>query len=167
MAQLFVTRRPYSVVKDRCSLRRILPPSRTANLLYRGVAAFTADQLRIAPGGDSRDRTGNLRLAKPALSQLSYIPGSLVGLSGLEPLTSRLSGARSNHLSYRPPRLDSFTRRLTRLASERTAWGWARIRPSDRAPSQGALPEKRNSVRVRGDTWRRPWGLDLRYSSRT
>ncbi len=26
----------------------------------------------------------------------------MVGLSGLEPLTSRLSGARSNHLSYRP-----------------------------------------------------------------
>ena len=25
-------------------------------------------------GGDNRDRTGNLRLAKPALSQLSYIP---------------------------------------------------------------------------------------------
>jgi hypothetical protein len=25
-----------------------------------------------------------------------------VGLSGLEPLTSRLSGVRSNHLSYRP-----------------------------------------------------------------
>ena len=47
----------------------------TANLSYRGVAAFSADQLRIAPGGDSRDRTGNLRLAKPALSQLSYIPG--------------------------------------------------------------------------------------------
>ena len=27
---------------------------------------------------------------------------SLVGLDGLEPSTSRLSGARSNHLSYRP-----------------------------------------------------------------
>ena len=26
----------------------------------------------------------------------------LVGLDGLEPSTSRLSGARSNHLSYRP-----------------------------------------------------------------
>ncbi len=25
-------------------------------------------------GGDDRDRTGNLGLAKPALSQLSYIP---------------------------------------------------------------------------------------------
>ena len=29
-----------------------------------------------------------------------------MGLSGLEPLTSRLSGARSNHLSYRPTILD-------------------------------------------------------------
>jgi hypothetical protein len=27
---------------------------------------------------------------------------ALVGLSGVEPLTSRLSGVRSNHLSYRP-----------------------------------------------------------------
>jgi hypothetical protein len=26
-------------------------------------------------GGDDRDRTGDLRLAKPALSQLSYVPG--------------------------------------------------------------------------------------------
>ena len=26
-------------------------------------------------GGDDRDRTDDLRLAKPALSQLSYIPG--------------------------------------------------------------------------------------------
>ena len=28
--------------------------------------------------------------------------GKLVGLGGLEPPTSRLSGGRSNHLSYRP-----------------------------------------------------------------
>src|SRR4051812_26584398 len=30
---------------------------------------------RGAGGGDDRDRTGDLRLAKPALSQLSYVPG--------------------------------------------------------------------------------------------
>jgi hypothetical protein len=28
---------------------------------------------------------------------------NMVGLGGLEPPTSRLSGVRSNHLSYRPP----------------------------------------------------------------
>jgi hypothetical protein len=63
-------------------------------------------------GGDNRDRTGNLRLAKPALSQLSYIPKpvtacrscSVVGLGRVELPTSRLSGVRSNHLSYRPLR---------------------------------------------------------------
>ncbi len=68
--------------------------------------------------GANRDRTDNLRLARAALSQLSYSPLLLnkglpvnitltntpfsVGLSGVEPLTSRLSGVRSNHLSYRP-----------------------------------------------------------------
>ena len=64
-------------------------------------------------GGDDRDRTDGLRLAKPALSQLSYIPGTfadrrlrlirgMVGLSRIELPTSRLSGVRSNQLSYRP-----------------------------------------------------------------
>ena len=31
--------------------------------------------LGAAQNGDDRDRTCNLRLAKPALSQLSYVPG--------------------------------------------------------------------------------------------
>jgi len=79
-------------------------------------------------GGARRDRTDDLLLAKQALSQLSYGPSpepvgesprvracgaagaadppgprpAVVGRGGLEPPTSRLSGVRSNHLSYRP-----------------------------------------------------------------
>ena len=59
-------------------------------------------------GGADRDRTDDLRLAKPALSQLSYSPdasrgvGRMVGQGRVELPTSRLSGVRSNHLSYWP-----------------------------------------------------------------
>lgn len=71
-------------------------------------------------GGGDRIRTDDLLRAKQTLSQLSYAPPWLfaspshaqpsnrphhlkvVGLSGFEPLTSRLSGGRSNQLSYRP-----------------------------------------------------------------
>ena len=72
----------------------------------------------IQDGGAMRDRTADLLRARQALSQLSYSPikvsilyqslEKLVGLSGLEPPTSRLSGERSNHLSYRPS-IVSFT----------------------------------------------------------
>ena len=59
-------------------------------------------------GGDDRSRTGDPRLAKPMLYQLSYIPNKdlcqyqMVGLTRVELVTSRLSGVRSNQLSYRP-----------------------------------------------------------------
>ena len=61
--------------------------------------------------GADRDRTDDIRLAKAALSQLSYSPGNLassstirrwVGQGRVELPTSRLSGVRSNHLSYWP-----------------------------------------------------------------
>ena len=57
-------------------------------------------------GGARRDRTDDILLAKQALSQLSYGPvletKLMVGPGRLELPTSRLSGVRSNHLSYGP-----------------------------------------------------------------
>ena len=117
---------------------------RMAPALLRQVAS--EGNLRIASqakvGGVDRDRTDDLKLAKLALSQLSYDPvlesrlavsserwsanrssrtfrppspnwlrrgnlrtlreRRLVGPGGVEPPTSRLSGVRSNHLSYEP-----------------------------------------------------------------
>ena len=70
--------------------------------------------------GDGEIRTLDPLLARQVLSQLSYTPTDAglpffkaipifylmdicpVGLSGLEPPTSRLSGVRSNRLSYKP-----------------------------------------------------------------
>ncbi len=71
--------------------------------------------------GDDRGRTGNLRLAKPALSRLSYVPETTsvsrwsmlarydsrtasheMGPGRFELPTSPLSGVRSNQLSYEP-----------------------------------------------------------------
>ena len=67
--------------------------------------------------GGEGTRTPDLRLAKPALCQTELRPrpifqipnsnangsiGWLMGLSRFELLTSRLSGVRSNQLSYRP-----------------------------------------------------------------
>lgn len=67
-------------------------------------------------GGDEETRTPDFLLAKEALYQLSYVPllyrrrlgfrpfgrqprFAAVGVSGLEPETSALSGQCSNHLS--------------------------------------------------------------------
>ena len=68
--------------------------------------------------GDKEIRTPDPLLARQVLSQLSYTPiwilfnsiglaFKLMGLSGLEPPTSRLSGVRSNQLSYKPMNLAS------------------------------------------------------------
>ena len=62
-------------------------------------------------GGGGRNRTDDPLRARQVLSQLSYAPRvtlMLVGLDRLELSTSRLSGVRSNHLSYRPPQTAAF-----------------------------------------------------------
>ena len=59
-----------------------------------------------------------------------YFVLCLVGLDGLEPSTSRLSGARSNHLSYRP------------------WWRWWDSNPWPPACRAGALPAELHPQRV-------------------
>ena len=95
-------------------------------LLYKLFSCQCAGQKLSPPRnlcGAERVRTDDLRLAKPALSQLSYSPSrsrsqrappssplalnprscrDLVGQGRLELPTLRLSGVRSNHLSYWP-----------------------------------------------------------------
>ena len=78
--------------------------------MKRAFALFEQLLRKFGFGGASRDRTDDPLLAKQVLSQLSYGPvlflglagECLVGLGGVEPPTSPLSGVRSNQLSYRP-----------------------------------------------------------------
>ena len=89
--------------------------------------------LGLIPSGDGEIRTLDPLLARQVLSQLSYTPTDAglpffkaipifylmdicpVGLSGLEPPTSRLSGVRSNRLSYKP--IESGTHLLSHAVS--------------------------------------------------
>ena len=113
------TRRPWTRKDIRLSKTAgALASSRAGPLEAGPPAKGGAERKPIRrPGGADRDRTDDLRLAKPALSQLSYSPPfesspvrspgpheppSMVGLGRFELPTSRLSGGRSNRLSYRP-----------------------------------------------------------------
>ena len=104
------------------SLLRELLTQQKLNLPFVCTCQRTLPKTTGKTCGADRDRTDDIQLAKLALSQLSYSPGNaswysnlpaviaapvfpagkLVGLGGLEPPTSRLSGARSSQLSYRP-----------------------------------------------------------------
>ena len=57
-------------------------------------------QLSYGPGQWSDDRL-QMSEPQPDIRQL-FSDNRMVGRGGLEPPTSRLSGVRSNHLSYRP-----------------------------------------------------------------
>ena len=74
---------------------------RSNQLSYKPLAFYS-----VTGNGDGEIRTLDPLLARQVLSQLSYAP-ILMGLRGLEPPTSRLSGVRSNRLSYKPVNLAS------------------------------------------------------------
>ena len=93
------------IVKDQpiCFLQTTKKPEESRSLSKATLFCPLARLSSFVVGGANRDRTGDLLLAKQALSQLSYGPGeSLVGLDGFEPSTPALSRRCSNQLSYRP-----------------------------------------------------------------
>ena len=112
--------------------------------------------------GASRDRTDDPLVANQVLSQLSYSPKIFIGLTqvglrGLEPRTSSLSGMRSNHLSYKPifrvcDGLADYRFDLSRIASRYSLKGGdpaapsgtatlLRLRPSYQSYLNELLPE--------------------------
>src|SRR5580692_3759416 len=110
----------------------------------------------IPSGGARRDRTDDLMLAKHALSQLSYGPVpedecftlnerrirsiKVVGLGRLELPTSRLSSARSNQLSYKPPTRGACSRTPTLRRCIAQAQPLARVRPRRKRNEDGEIP---------------------------
>ena len=87
--------------------------------LYMRFSRYDYGTYSLGSDGDKGIRTLDPLLARQVLSHLSYTPVGLppvarltslivsaiplaMGLSGLEPPTSRLSGVRSNRLSYKP-----------------------------------------------------------------
>ncbi len=71
----------------------------TVPIRLRGVTCDASSG--AGDGGDEETRTPDPLLAKEMLCRLSYVPlpRSMVGVSGLEPETSALSGQCSNQLS--------------------------------------------------------------------
>ncbi len=76
-----------------------------AECVLLGAVAFAPVAAVGGDGGDEETRTPDPLLAKEMLFQLSYVPlpfvtaDLMVGVSGLEPETSALSGQCSNQLS--------------------------------------------------------------------
>ncbi len=120
---------PWLFAACRVLLRRLMPRHppyalSTLTFLYFLYPYLSKNNLLNVLGGGERDRTDDLLLAKQALSQLSYTP-LIMGLIGVEPMTSPLSGVRSNQLSYRP------THRASHRYGER--------KPGDRSPGSPLL----------------------------
>ena len=77
-------------------------PSRAGAVAICRYSVVEAGAAGRGDGGDEETRTPDPLLAKEMLCQLSYVPlrrEEVVGVSGLEPETSALSGQCSNQLS--------------------------------------------------------------------
>ena len=131
-----------------------MKPDANVQFLERFHLFSKAFQLLLS-GGDSRDRTGDLLLARQALSQLSYIPDSLrkvVGPSGLEPPTLRLSVVRSSQLSYGPIQHSRVPvpSKLNNERGQRFALSFNRLRDCPRSKPRGICFSRQSDQRYAG-----------------
>ncbi len=144
----------------------IPPEAERAFILLRVLfllAKSSCQRTRTAsrPGGVSRIRTGDLLYAKQMLYQLSYNPllvrtpghpeGAIrgVGLGGVEPPTSRLSGVRSNHLSYSPGQPSKV--RLTRAVAPYSKNVRSLMRKSLASPADSGKSSYADQLSLGGD----------------
>lgn len=75
---------------------QVLPLHLPCMIAFYEVGAFFK---RMCNGGYGESRTHDLFITSELLCQLSY--AAMASRKGLEPSASRVTGARSNHLSYR------------------------------------------------------------------
>ena len=124
-----------------CQRSNPTPKDQIRNLFipFAKTQNIPKSQKRI--GGARRSRTDDLMLAKHALYQLSYGPQKvMVGPGRLELPTSRLSGVRSNQLSYGPSKGCS---PITRRAVLSLRWHY-NPQPQGKSPRAVVMAGKRN-----------------------
>ena len=145
-------------------LLRLSTCQRTGPAEARCCRRARPERGRTTGSGARGSRTPDILLAKQALYQLSYGPdkrvavdlsrndrsaagttGHAVGLGGVEPPTSRLSGVRSNHLSYSPA-----SRSEERSAGRSLRWGadQQRSQRTGCSESSRAQPSQRKHWRL-------------------
>ena len=90
---------------------------------------------KVPFNSDKKSEFGGHNVDKSTCFQVSDLHYTVVGTSGLEPPTSRLSGVRSNHLSYAPIPLASAV-----PSSHTLWWRWGGSNSWPPACKAGALP---------------------------
>ena len=119
---IYILERTLLLVNSRSTSIRLFLPFKVGELLViynQYYSSRLSKNNKTFLCGAEGIRTLDPLVANQVLSQLSYSPvtqvkntHTFVGLSGVEPLTSRLSGVRSNHLSYRPSVDDDSSKKI-------------------------------------------------------
>jgi hypothetical protein len=123
-------------------LHRLLVPRHSPSALSSLIANFLRSQMLTHPGDSAIycalvsihvqfSKNSGLAAKSFLAGSHLFLRGGLVGLTGLEPVTLRLSSACSNQLSYRPDRFPSPAFSPHRGTRRSTGGGAEEIRTPD------------------------------------